>query len=445
MVTETATVAKSTWKVGEIAMTARQITTRLLQAGVALAVLGAMTPGQAQERKIRIHYAIPTIWEETQEKLEEAYEARNPNVDVVFDGPAEGYGAGIQRLLRENVANNLPDAAFVGLNRWRVLEDRGISQPLDSFIGDMAEFKEQGYTEALLSLGRYEGQQHALATSASTLVMYMNPDLLARAGYDRSWCPGTYDAAIQAASDMHQLGDNIDGIWIDRHDWRFQSLLGAYGGRPMTPDETDITFDKQPGIEAARLYARFAKEAGMPGYIDDQARQAYPAGTLGIMMDSSSLLTRFKEGAGENFDVRVCPLPTAAPDNEVYFPTGGSGIVMLAEDPEQQKLVWDYMRFVTGPEGARIVVENTGYAPTNSLVLEDDDYLGEFYSNNPNARIAHAQVANYAGPWYAYPGDEGVAVTDLISEALWDITDGANPETRIKTLAETVRSRLNMQ
>ena len=426
-------------------MTVHRITARLIQAGVAFAVLGGVTPGQAQEQKIRVHYAIPTIWEETQEKLEAAYEKRNPNVDVVFDGPAEGYGAGIQRLLRQNIANNLPDVAFVGLNRWQVLAERGISQPLASFIGDMAKFKEQGYTDALLSLGRYQGKQHALATSASTLVMYMNPDLLARAGYDRSWCPETYDSAIRAASDIDQLGDNIDGIWIDRHDWRFQSLLGAHGGRPMTPGKTDITFDKQPGIEAARLYERFAEEADMPGYIDDQARQAYPSGALGIMMDSSSLLTRFKEGAGENFNVRVCPLPTAAPKDEVYFPTGGSGIVMLTDDPEKQEIVWDYIRFVTGPEGARIVVENTGYAPTNSRVLEDNDYLGEFYDKNPNARIAHTQVARFAGPWYAYPGDEGVAVTDLISEALWDITDGTNPEPRIEMLAETVRSRLDMK
>ena len=164
------------------------------------------------------------------------------------------------------------------------------------------------------------------------------------------------------------------------------------------------------------------------------------------MMDSSSLLTRFTEAAGDRFDVTVCPLPIAANPVDVYFPTGGSALVMLTDDAETQQAAWDYMRFVTGPEGARLVVENTGYAPTNALVLRDEAYLGDFYAANPNARRAHEQVAAFAGPWYAYPGAEGVAVTDLISEALWDISSGeAGPKPRIDQLGSTVRTRLDME
>ena len=405
----------------------------------------AATGAQAQTTELRVHYAIPTIWAETQAALEEEFEARNPGIDIVLDGPAEGYGEGVQRLLRESVAGNLPDVAYVGLNRWRILEARGLTQPLDPFMADM-DADAEGYTDALLSLGRFDGTQHALATSASTLVAYLNPDLVAQAGYDPNSCPQSYNDLINLAADIDALGDDIDGIWIDRHDWRFQSLLGAHGGRPMTADESDITFDGYAGVAAADLYQAFATEAGMPGYIDDQARQAYPSGNLGIMMDSSSLLTRFTEAAGDRFDVTLCPLPTAANPEDVYFPTGGSALAMLTGDAEKQQAAWDYMRFVTGPEGARLVVENTGYAPTNARVLRDEAYLGDFYAANANARRAHEQVAAFAGPWYAYPGAEGVAVTDLISEALWDISSGeAAPKPRIDQLGSTVRTRLDME
>jgi len=404
--------------------------------------LGA-TAAQAQTTQIRVHYAIPTIWAETQEALEAAFEEAHPDVDIVLDGPAESYAEGVQRLLREAVAGTLPDVAFVGLNRWRVLEARGLTRPLDDFMAEM-DPGEAGYTPALLSLGSYRDTQHALATSASTLVAYINPDLAAEAGADPAACPESYDALVELGGSIDALGDGVDGMWIDRHDWRFQSLLGAHGGRPMTPDESDITFDSEAGIAAARLYARFAAEGGMKGYIDDQARQAYPAGTLGIMMDSSALLTRFAEAAGDRFDVTICQMPIVADPQEVYFPTGGSAIVMLTDEADKQAAAWEYIRFVTGPEGARIVVENTGYAPTNARVLEDDAYLGAFYEDNPDARVAHEQVARFAGPWYAYPGAEGVAVTDLIAAALWDVTEGDEPEARIKALADTVRDRLGM-
>ncbi len=405
--------------------------------------LALVAAGASAQTEVRVHYAIPTIWADTQTALEEAFEAQHPEIDIVIDGPAESYAEGVQRLLREAVAGTLPDVAWVGLNRWRILEARGMTQPLDPFLPE--DPAAAGYTGALLSLGEYQGTQHALGTSASTLVMYVNPDLVEQAGYSMDDFPTDYDGIIELAAAIDALGETTDGIWIDRHDWRFQSLLGGFGGRPMTADESDITFDDDAGKAAAALYARFATDGGMKSYIDDQARQAFPAGTLGIMMDSSSLLKRFTEAAGENFEVTVVRLPVPAPET-AYFPTGGSGIVMLSDDAEVQAAAWEYISFVTGPEGQKIIVENTGYAPTNALVLEDESYLGAYYAANPNALTAHEQVAEFAGPWYAYPGAEGVAVTDLIAAALVEISDGdAEPGPRIDALAETLRTRLEMR
>lgn len=411
----------------------------LLSAGLCLAAGAA-----AAQTEIRVHYAIPTIWAETQAALAEAFMAANPDITVTIDGPAEGYEDGVQRLLRESVAGNAPDVAYVGLNLWRVLEDRGLLQPLDPFLPD--DPATAGYTPALLSLGQFEDTQWALGTSASTLVMYVNPDLVERAGGSMADFPTTFDGIIELAAAIDALDDRTEGVWIHRHDWRFQSLLGSYGGRPMTEDESDITFDDDAGLKGAAIYRRFAEEAGMSSMSQNDARQAFPAGALGIMFESSSLLTRFEEGAAGAFDVTVRPLPVAAEDPAtVYFPTGGSAIVLLADDPAVQQAAWDYIAFVTGPEGQRIIVENTGYAPANAIVLEDEAYLGTYYAANENARVAHAQVAQYAGPWYAFPGSEGVAVTDLIAAALVEVSEGADVEATIADLAETVRDRLGMK
>ena len=411
----------------------------IFAAGFALMGVTAL---QAAETELRVHYAIPTIWADTQVQLADAFMAKNPDIKIVIDGPAEGYEDGVQRLLRESVAGTAPDVAYVGLNLWRVLEDRGLAQPLDSYVGGL----EQGYTPALLSLGRFQNTQYALATSASTLVMYVNPTLVEQAGGTMDDFPTTFDGVIELAAKIDALGDGIDGVWISPHDWRYQSLLGSFGGRPMNPDETDITFDSPEGIAAAGMYQRFAREAGMQTYSENDARQTFPAGTLGIMFESSSLQKRFTEGAGDKFDLTVKPLPIATEDtSKVYFPTGGSAIVMLTKDEAKQKAAWEYIAFVTGPEGQKIIVENTGYAPANALVIEDKSHLGDFYVENPNSLVAHTQVANYAGPWYAFPGAEGVAATDLIAASLVEVTEGADPEATIKDLAETLRELLGMK
>ncbi|MBT0958431.1 extracellular solute-binding protein [Alphaproteobacteria bacterium KMM 3653] len=409
--------------------------TSLLALGLALAAGSA-----AADTTLRVHYAIPTIWADTQAALAEAFMAAHPDVTIELDGPAEGYAEGVQRLLRESVAGTAPDVAWVGLNLWRVLEARDLAQPLDAFLPEDPEA--QGYTGALLSLGRFENTQYALGTSASTLVAYVNPDLVERAGGSMENFPTDYDGIIELAAKIDALDATIEGVWVSPHDWRFQSFLGAHGGRPMTENESDITFDSDAGVAAATVYSRFASEAGMSTMGQNDARQAFPAGTLGIMFESSSLMTRFAEGAGERFDMTVTPMPIVAADEEVYLPTGGSGIVMLTDDAEKQQAAWDYISFVTSPEAQKIIVETTGYAPTNALVVEDASYLGDFYAQNPNARVAHAQVAQYAGPWYAYPGAEGVAVTDVIAADLLGVVEGADPREAVENLAETTRSML---
>ncbi|MEM0934396.1 MAG: extracellular solute-binding protein [Pseudomonadota bacterium] len=408
-----------------------------LTTGLAVALATAATA----ETEIRVHYAIPTIWADTQEALADAFMEAHPDITVTIDGPAEGYAEGVQRLLRESVAGTAPDIAYVGLNRWRILEERGLTQPLDAFLPEDPEAA--GYTPALLSLGRFEDTQHALGTSASTMVMYVNPDLVEQAGGSMEDFPTDFDGIIELAAQIDALGDNIEGVWIHRHDWRFQSLLGAHGGRPMTEDESDITFDGEAGLAAAALYQRFATEGGMSSMSQDDARQAFPAGTLGIFFESSSLLKRFEEGSAENFEMAVLGTPVVAEEN-VYFPTGGSAIVMLTDDAEKQQAAWEYMAFVTGPEGQKIIVENTGYAPANKIVLDDESYLGAYYEANPTSLVGHTQVANHAGPWYAYPGAEGVAVTDLIAAALVEVTEGAEVESTISELADTLRLQLGM-
>lgn len=408
----------------------------LLSTGIALAASAAMA-----ETEIRVHYAIPTIWAETQAALAEAFMDSHPEIKISLDGPAEGYPEGVQRLLREAVAGTAPDLAYVGLNRWRILEDRDLLVPLDDFLPE--DSMAAGYTPALLSLGQYQGTQWALGTSASTMVLYVNPDLVERAGGSMADFPTDFDGIIELAAKIDALGDNIEGVWIGRHDWRFQSLLGAHGGRPMTADESDIAFDSDAGITAAGLYKRFADEAGMSSMSENDARQAFPAGTLGLFFESSSLLKRFEQGSDGNFELAVFGTPVVATEN-VYFPTGGSAIVMLTDDAEKQKAAWEYMAFVTGPEGQKTIVETTGYAPANKIVLDDDSYLGAYYAANPTAKVGHAQVAAHAGPWYAYPGAEGVAVTDLIAAALVELTEGAEVKSTIAQLADTLRMQLGM-
>ena len=157
---------------------------KLLIAG--LLGLAMASGAQAQDTTIRVHYAIPTIWSNAQTALAEAFMAKNPDIEIVLDGAAQGYEDGVQRLLRESVAGTAPDVAYVGLNLWRVLQARGLAQPLDEFIGDEAAFEAMGYTPALRSLGQFNDVQYASAPRPRRWWFTSNPDSR-RAGWRFVW------------------------------------------------------------------------------------------------------------------------------------------------------------------------------------------------------------------------------------------------------------------
>ena len=148
----------------------------------------------------------------------------------------------------------------------------------------------------------------------------------------------------------------------------------------------------------------------MQSYNEGSARQAFPAGTLGNhgrKPPRCSLASWKARMAASTLSFK--PLPIMAEPEDVYFPTGGSGS-RHADGRRGQagSRVALHGCSPTGPEGAKIIVENTGFAPTNALVIEDETYLADFYAENPMhpARRMNRWHVSPA-PGTPFPGAEG--------------------------------------
>ena len=88
-------------------------------------------------------------------------------------------------------------------------------------------------------------------------------------------------------------------------------------------------------------------------------------------------------------------------------------------DPARQK-AGVRVREVRGrPYGASVVVPGTGYVPNNELAAKDERYLADFYKENPLFRAGLDQMPLMM-PWYSFPGNNGVKVTQTIVDNLRD-------------------------
>jgi multiple sugar transport system substrate-binding protein len=391
--------------------------------------------------EIVVHYAWPAH-QRFHEAVAKAFMEKFPDISVTFRTPSPDYEDAVQTIVRQSMANQLPDIEFAGLPKVRELASRGIAVPLDKLITSEADFGKMGYSANVLSLGAVNGVQYAVPFAISTPVIFYNADLVLRAGGDPDHFPTTWEGVIALGGKIAKLGNNIDGMYyeIGVDDWTTQALIFNFGGRMTSEDEKKVAFDGPAGKRAIALFGRLHSEGGQKPVTQRAARQQFLAGLLGMYAASPANVRGFEEGAAGKFRLRTATLPLADKASG-GVPTGGMAMVILTKDPERQSAAWKYLKFATGPEGQTIVVKNTGYMPANTLALQPQ-YLGRFYEENPSWETAAKQLP-VARAWYAWPGTNSVKIGRVLADGMTAVAQGVvTPEQGLAQMATETQALL---
>ncbi|WP_052365469.1 ABC transporter substrate-binding protein [Halotalea alkalilenta] len=383
------------------------------------ATLGLLGAGYAQAQTVlKVHYPMPGFFKDVMADISQAFMRENPDVSIEFVAPSPTYEDGLQLLLRQANSANQPDISFVGFNRLRVIDERGLAVDLTPFIAEEADIAAEGFSPRLLDLAKVGDHQLGLAFAASTPIMYYNADLLREVGGDPENPPDTWDEVIEYGGRIAALGNGVQGIdfrW-QGDDWMFMALVLGDGGRMMSEDEKSVAFAGPEGQAALELIERMRREGGMPVFTKAAGEQAFVSGKVGFAFQTTGALRNTINNVGDKFDLRTAPLPLLDAERG-KLPTGGNAIVMLTRDPAKQQAAWRLMKFAAGPYGAATVVPGTGYVPTNTLAAQSPDYLGDFYPANPLFQAGLDQMDAMV-PWYAFPGANGVRITQAIVDRL---------------------------
>jgi multiple sugar transport system substrate-binding protein len=209
----------------------------------------------------------------------------------------------------------------------------------------------------------------------------------------------------------------------------------------LSADESKVAFNGPEGQKAVELIQRMVKEGGMPVFTKPAGEQAFAAGKVGFEFQTTGALVNTIKNVGTKFDLRTAKIPLIDPVNG-KLPTGGNAAVILTHDQAKQDAAWKFVKFAAGPYGASVVVPGTGYVPNNELAAASPEYLGDFYKKNPLFKAALSQMPVMI-PWYAFPGANGVRVTQTIVDNLSRIVDqSAQPKEALDDAASDVTSML---
>ena len=378
----------------------------------------AIASSAAQAVTIEVGYPYSALFDVTFERIYPLFKKAHPDIDVKFRATYDNYEDATNTILREAVADKMPDVTFQGLNRQAALVEKGIAKSLESFIAKEQDFSKEGYHKAMLDLGTFGGKVYGLPFAISLPVGYYNMDALGKAGI--STPPKTWDEVVENCGKLRAVGfkNPLFWGWNITGNWFFQALMRSQGVPILSNGK--FNFDGPEGLAALETMKKLFRGCNMLNLPTGDAGKPFAAGEVAMHFWSTSAVGAIERSKGD-FELRTSEFPGMGSPPK-GLPAGGNSamLVSTSKDPKVIEAAWKFLKFCTSGEGAAVVAETTGYMPPNKAANE---LLGEFYKKNPNKHTAVRQ-AGLLREWIAYPGNNSLAITQVIYDMIESIVTG---------------------
>ncbi|MGH1481053.1 MAG: ABC transporter substrate-binding protein [Geminicoccales bacterium] len=399
---------------------------------VALCVgLGSGAQAATEVRVIVSHYSDQTgpIFE----AMAEAFEASNPDIDVIIEDVA--WGALQQRLTTDIAAGTAPDISIIG-TRWLVdFVENDIVEPLDQYMDD--DFKSR-FIETFMGPSTISDQIYGLPVAASARAMYYNKGLMEQAGVTEP--PTTWDDLQAAAEQISALGDDIHGFGLQgggetETDAYWYYSLWTHGG-------DIIDADGKSGVGSAEAIAAASRykdlidagltQPGVTNYNRQDVEGMLKQGKVGMILSGPWLRGQMKEEAPDvDYGIAGIPAGTA---QATY---GVTDSIVIFADSEVKDEAWKFLAEAAFTDEWRSeFTQKEGFLPVFKSVAEDAHFASDPELKAFTDMLPHARFAPLIANWQE--------VADTTKSALQQIYLGdAEVEPALTAAADKIDSILN--
>jgi sn-glycerol 3-phosphate transport system substrate-binding protein len=261
----------------------------------------------------------------------------------------------------------------------------------------------------------------AMPFNNSVPLLYYNKDLFKAAGLDPDKPPETWDDVLrygQMISDGEsQWGFNTND---DTH-WYFSTMVLGNGGQIVNAEETEVLYNSPEAVEMLTLWGDMVNDVQiMPPAQHNEAPTDFLAGTLGMLMRSSSVVPSLARDAP--FKLGVAMVPTTAGKQRVAPIGGGSMVIFKNQNPYILDAAWEFVKFMTSEPGSLYLATHTGYVPIYKDALQWPE-LQAYLEANPLSRVPIEEL-QYS---YAIPVFPSLGTSDsTLRQAIEAVELGAN-------------------
>lgn len=271
---------------------------------------------------------------------------------------------------------------------YEVMEEAGGEWDPDGYISAVKGY----YTTT-------DGKMLSLPYNSSTPVLYVNLDLLEKAGIDPNVDLSTWEKVGETLDKLKEAGVScpMTTAW---QSWVHLENLSAYHDQPFASKEngfagvdTELSFNGPVQVKHVETLGNWAQE-GKFVYTGrrNEGGANFRGGECALFTESSAGYAGVKAEAEFDFEIR--PLPywsdvEGAPQNTII---GGASLwVLSGHEDEEYKAVAEFLKFLSSSDIQAQWHQNTGYLPITTAAAEQTREEG-FYEENPGTDVAGKQM-----------------------------------------------------
>ncbi|ASS99155.1 MULTISPECIES: ABC transporter substrate-binding protein [Geobacillus] len=358
----------------------------------------------SQSEKVKIVYARGQDSTKATEKIIEAFEKTHPNIDVEFrEMPADTgkqHDAYVTMLNAQSSEIDVMDLDVI----WPAeFAQAGYTLPLDRFI-EKDGIDLSKYNQGALAAGNFNGKQWAMPKFIDAGMLFYRTDLV-----PKDKVPKTWDELLKEAKELKGKGGTKFGYLMQAKQYEglvcnAVEFIASYGGQ-IVDQNGNVVINSPETIKGLKKMVEIVKSDVVPSNIttftEPESHTAFIEGQSPFIRNwpYQYALANDKEQSKIVGKVGVAPLPAGDKGSAAAL---GGWMTAINKYSKHPKEAWEFVKFMTGPEGQKISAIYGGLAPTLPELFKDPDVLKanpffaeEGFVNALNAAVPRPVVPNY--------------------------------------------------
>ncbi|MEF2247038.1 MULTISPECIES: ABC transporter substrate-binding protein [unclassified Paenibacillus] len=363
-----------------------------------------------------------------------AYENEHPNVKIKWqDYPMDAIQT---KLLASSASNEAPDVVNLNTEIALQMVNVGALADISQYISsDVAS----SYIDGIYNSTVLDGKAYAFPWYTSIQVLFMNKEILEKAGLDPNKAPATRD-------ELHEMARTIKektGVAGYATEFTAKSHLANEGVPILTEDRTAAAFASEQGIAAAEEIKTLVEEGVIMKEIAkfDAQVQFYASEQTAFVLAGPTFINRMKTAAQDVLDkTKVVALPTGK-GNVNY--SGTMNLVVPSASKNQQEAA-NFAAYMTN------AVNQLEFSKVaNTIASTKESLKDKFFTESDGSIEAEAKVATVSGLEHASEYTLGVArvadINSTVNAALEQIIlNKADAKATLEKAAEDVNNLLKL-